>query len=191
MHPTPKARGSLGVFLGVAPGAGKTWAMLAEGKRLAAEGRDVVVGLIETHGRSATIAQLGDLEVVPHRVMSHRGTAFGEMDLGAILARHPDVVLIDELAHNNVARSPHDKRWQSVEVLLDAGIDVVTNLNVQHLDSVSDAFEQLAGITQRETVPDKVVASAGPYCGLGCKRAVCIRTTRLSSPLAATSVPIG
>ena len=153
-------RGKMHVYLGIAPGAGKTWAMLAEGRRLAAAGLDVVVGLVDTHGRSDTAAAVDGLEVVPAKVMSYRGTVFPEMDVDAVLARRPDVALVDELAHTNVSGSRHEKRWQDVEEIRQAGIDVVTNLNVQHLEGVGDAVEQRAGVAQRETVPDVVVAGA-------------------------------
>jgi two-component system sensor histidine kinase KdpD len=127
-------RGSLRVYLGAAPGVGKTYAMLSEGQRRAARGTDVVVGVVETHGRAQTAAQLGGLEVVPRRAIDYRGTTMLEMDIAAILARGPHVVLVDEYAHTNVPGAAHDKRWQDVEELLDAGIDVITTVNIQHLE---------------------------------------------------------
>ncbi|GAA4385222.1 sensor histidine kinase KdpD [Actinomadura verrucosospora] len=154
------ARGRLRVYLGSAPGVGKTYAMLAEGGRRAGRGTDVVVGFVETHGRPRTAALLEGLEIVPRAAVSYRGASFTEMDTGAVIARHPQVALIDELAHTNVPGSRHAKRWQDIEQILDAGIDVVTNVNVQHLESVNDVVEQITGVPQRETVPDEVVRRA-------------------------------
>ena len=153
-------RGRLYVFLGIAPGAGKTYAMLAEGRRLADRGADVVVGLAETHGRGDIDAMVTALERVPQRQVSYRGTAFAELDVDALLARHPAVVLVDELAHACVPGSRHDKRWEDVEELLGAGIDVITSLNVQHLESLNDAVEAVTSVRQGETVPDAVIAAA-------------------------------
>jgi two-component system sensor histidine kinase KdpD len=150
----------LQVYLGIAPGAGKTYAMLAKGKRLADTGADVVVGVIETHGRADTEEMLRELELVPLRQVSYRDRTFGELDVDTLLARGPSVVLVDELAHSCVPGSRHDKRWEDVTELLDAGIDVITSLNVQHVDSLNDAVEMITGVAQRETVPDVVVASA-------------------------------
>ncbi|MCX4790606.1 MULTISPECIES: sensor histidine kinase [unclassified Streptomyces] len=155
------ARGTLHLYLGIAPGVGKTYALLAEGRRLAESGVEVVVGLAELHDRKDTAAQLNGLEVVPPRCMPYRGTSFDEMDLPAILARHPQAVLVDELAHTNVPGSRHDRRWQDVEELLEAGIDVVSTLNVQHLESLNDAVEDITGTAVRETVPDEVAVAAG------------------------------
>jgi two-component system, OmpR family, sensor histidine kinase KdpD len=148
------------VYLGAAPGVGKTFAMLDEGYRRRQRGADVVVGLAETHGRANTIAQVRDLEVIPRRTIQHRGATFAEMDVEAILARKPQVALVDELAHTNVPGSANEKRWQDVEQLLDAGIEVITTLNIQHLESLNDLVETITGIVQRETVPDAVVRSA-------------------------------
>lgn len=156
----PRGRGRLRIYLGAAPGVGKTFAMLDEGWRRARRGTDVVVGYVETHGRPNTAAQLRDLEVVPRRQIVYRGQTFEEMDLPAVLARAPQVVLVDELAHTNVPGSEHDKRIADVQDLLAAGIDVVTTLNVQHLESVNDVVEKITGIAQLETVPDAVVRSA-------------------------------
>jgi two-component system sensor histidine kinase KdpD len=154
------ARGTLRIYLGAAPGVGKTYAMLGEGCRRKARGTDVVVGVVETHGREQTRAQLGDLEVVPRRAVEYRGTAFEEMDVDAILARRPEVALVDELAHTNVPGSRNEKRWQDVEELLAAGITVISTLNVQHLESLNDVVERITGIEQRETIPDEVVRRA-------------------------------
>jgi len=154
------ARGTLRIYLGAAPGVGKTFAMLDEGWRGKQRGTDVVVGYVETHGRPKTEAQIRDLEVEPRRHLEYRGQMFEEMDVDAILARRPAIVLVDELAHTNVPGSRNDKRWQDVEELLDAGIKVITTLNIQHLESLNDVVEKITGITQRETVPDAVVRAA-------------------------------
>ncbi|MCC4248033.1 DUF4118 domain-containing protein [Microbacterium testaceum] len=153
-------RGRLRVLLGAAPGVGKTYEMLEEGRRLAAEGHDVVIAIVETHGRAATAAQAEGLEVVPRRTVAHRGVDLSEMDLDAVLARHPRIALVDELAHTNAPGSAHEKRWQDVETLLDAGIDVITTVNVQHIASLGDVVEKITGVVQRETVPDAIVRAA-------------------------------
>ena len=158
--PHPADRGRLRVYLGAAPGVGKTYAMLDEGRRRVERGTDLVVGYVETHGRPKTERELEGLEVVPRAKVAYRGTVQEEMDLEAILARHPHVVLVDELAHTNVPGSVHEKRWQDVEALLDAGIEVITTVNIQHLESLNDVTEQITGVRQRETVPDHVVRSA-------------------------------
>ncbi len=154
------ARGTLRIYLGAAPGVGKTFAMLGEGRRRAERGTDVVVGYVETHGRPKTAEQIGGLEIVQRRRIEYRGSTFEEMDLDAILARRPEVALVDELAHTNVAGSRHTKRWEDVEALLEAGITVISTLNVQHLESVNDVVEQITGIKQQETIPDAVVRRA-------------------------------
>jgi two-component system sensor histidine kinase KdpD len=153
-------RGKLRVYLGAAPGVGKTYAMLGEGHRRAARGTDVVVGLVESHGRRHTAELVEGLEVVPRRTLEHRGATFTEMDVDAVLARRPQVALVDELAHTNVPGSRNDKRWRDVEELLAAGIDVVTTVNIQHLETVNDVVEKITGVPQRETVPDSVVRAA-------------------------------
>jgi two-component system, OmpR family, sensor histidine kinase KdpD len=153
-------RGSLRIYLGAAPGVGKTFAMLGEGRRRAERGTDVVVGFVETHGRPRTAAELGDLPVVPRRRILHDGVELEEMDLDAVLARRPQVVLVDELAHTNVPGSRHAKRWEDVDELLDAGIDVISTLNIAHLESLSDVCEAITGVAQRESVPDAVVRAA-------------------------------
>ena len=154
------ARGTLRIYLGAAPGVGKTFAMLGEGRRRAERGTDVVVGFVETHGRPKTAAQLDGLEVMPRAHIEYRGTTFEEMDVDAIIARRPEVALVDELAHTNVPGSRHEKRWEDVEALLDAGITVISTLNIQHLESVNDVVEQITGIKQQETIPDAVVRRA-------------------------------
>ncbi len=154
------ARGELRVYLGAAPGVGKTYAMLGEGQRRRARGTDVVVALLEAHGRQLTAAMAEGLEQVPRRSMSYRGAAFTEMDLDAVLARHPQVTLVDELAHTNVPGCRNRKRWQDVDELLDAGIDVITTLNIQHLESLSDVTKQVTGVEQHETLPDEIARRA-------------------------------
>jgi two-component system sensor histidine kinase KdpD len=153
-------RGRLRVYLGAAPGVGKTYAMLAEARRRLERGTDVVVGLVETHGRAQTAELLTGLETVARRAMTYRGATFEEMDLDAIIARRPQVVLVDELAHSNVPGSRHPKRWQDVEELLGAGIDVLSTVNIQHLESLNDVVAAVTGIVQRETLPDDVVRRA-------------------------------
>jgi two-component system sensor histidine kinase KdpD len=150
----------LRVYLGAAAGVGKTYAMLCEGHRRAERGADVVVAFAETHGRPQTSALLDGLEVIPRRKLTYRGAEFEEMDLDAVLARRPQIALVDELAHTNVPGSRNEKRWQDVAELLDAGIDVISAVNVQHLESVTDVVEQITGVEQRETVPDAVVRAA-------------------------------
>jgi two-component system sensor histidine kinase KdpD len=147
-------------MLGAAPGVGKTYAMLEEGARLLRDGNDVVVAVVETHGRAATSALLGGLEVVPRRTVEHRGVALEEMDLDAVLARHPGIALVDELAHTNAPGSAHEKRWEDVATLLDAGIDVVSTVNIQHIESLNDVVQQITGVPQRETIPDAVLRGA-------------------------------
>jgi two-component system, OmpR family, sensor histidine kinase KdpD len=154
------ARGELRIFLGAAPGVGKTYTMLEEAQRRAERGTDVVVAFVETHGRKHTAAMLGDLEIMPRRTVTYRGAQFTEMDLDAVLARRPEVAVVDELAHTNVPGSRHAKRWQDVQELLDAGITVLSNVNVQHLESLNDVVTQITGVEQRETVPDAVVRAA-------------------------------
>ena len=153
-------RGRLRVYLGAAPGVGKTYAMLGEGHRRAERGTDVVVGFVETHGREHTAEMLDGLEVVPRREMTYRGATFTEMDVDAVLARHPQVALVDELAHTNVPGSRNEKRWQDIEELLAAGIDVISTVNIQHLESLNDVVEKITGVPQRERVPDAVVRAA-------------------------------
>jgi two-component system sensor histidine kinase KdpD len=153
-------RGQLRIYLGAAAGVGKTYAMLSEGHRRVERGADVVVAFAETHGRPQTAALIDGLEVVPRRKLTYRGSEWEEMDVDAVLARRPQIALVDELAHTNVPGSRHEKRWQDVEELLGAGIDVISAVNVQHLESVTDVVEQITGVKQRETVPDAVVRAA-------------------------------
>lgn len=153
-------RGRLRVFLGAAPGVGKTYAMLNEARRLKADGRDVVIGLVEAHGRPETEAQIGDLEVIPRKAVPYRGVIIEDMDTDAILSRNPEIALVDELAHSNPPGSPRAKRYEDVELLRDAGIDVISTLNIQHLDSLQDVVAGITGIEVRETLPDKVLDDA-------------------------------
>ena len=153
-------RGTLRVYLGAAPGVGKTFAALGEARRRAERGADVVVGVVETHGRDRTAAQLEGLEVVPRATWTHRGVELAELDVDGVLARHPEVVVVDELAHTNAPGSRNAYRWQDVEEFVAAGICVVTTVNVQHLASLTDVVAQITGITQGETVPDEVVRRA-------------------------------
>ncbi|MCW3050907.1 MAG: kdpD2 [Chthonomonadales bacterium] len=153
-------RGRLKIFLGFAAGVGKTFEMLCEANRRKQRGQDVVIGYIETHKRQGTEEQLGDLEIVPRKRIDYRGTTLEEMDTEAILQRAPHTVLVDEFAHTNAPGSAREKRWQDVEVLLDAGINVLTTLNVQHLESLNDTVQEITGVRVRETVPDRIVREA-------------------------------
>ncbi|MEU6727184.1 DUF4118 domain-containing protein [Nonomuraea wenchangensis] len=153
-------RGRLRVYLGAAPGVGKTYAMLSEGRRALERGRDVVVGLVETHGRPRTAALLEGMEIVPRRTVSYRGATFTELDVRAVIERRPKVALIDELAHTNAPGSGNVKRWQDIDEILDAGIDVISTVNIQHLESLNDVVQEITGVPQRETVPDEVVRRA-------------------------------
>src|SRR2546427_12108058 len=153
-------RGRLKLYLGYGPGVGKTYQMLSEAHRLKKEGIDVVVGLVETHGRAETAKLLDDLEIVPRRKMEYRGIVVEEMDVDAILARRPQVVAVDELAHTNVPGSRNGKRYQDVQDILAAGIHVISTLNIQHLESLYNTVEQLIGVRVRERIPDSVLAEA-------------------------------
>ncbi|MET0599271.1 MAG: sensor histidine kinase KdpD [Mesorhizobium sp.] len=155
-----EAGGRLRIFLGAAPGVGKTTEMLLAGRARKAEGVDVVVGVVETHGREETEALVGGLEVLPRVAVSHKGRALSEMDLDAILARRPQLVLVDELAHTNATGSRHPKRYQDVEELVDAGIDVYTTVNIQHVESLNDVVAQITRVRVRETVPDSIIDRA-------------------------------
>jgi two-component system sensor histidine kinase KdpD len=153
-------RGKLKVFLGYAAGVGKTYQMLCEAQERKRQGQDVVIGYFEPHGRADTIAQTQGLEFVPRRVFEHRGTKFEDMDTDAVIRRHPQVVVVDEFAHTNVPGAERPKRWQDVQVILDAGIDVLSSLNIQHIDSLNDQVWHVTGIRVRETVPDWVLQEA-------------------------------
>ena len=156
----PHRRGRLRVYLGSVAGAGKTYTMLNEGHRREGRGTDVVVGYVETHGRAQTQAQLGDLEVIPRKKVTYRGVTLEEMDTEASIARHPRVALIDELAHTNVPGSKHAKRYQDVLEILDVGINVVTTVNIQHLESLNDLVASITGVRVRETLPDRILDQA-------------------------------
>ena len=153
-------RGNFKIFLGMAPGVGKTYAMLLAAQGKFDAGVDVVVGLVETHGRIETAALLSGLPFVPRRNVTHRATALEEFDLDAALARRPKLILLDELAHTNAPGSRHPKRYQDVMELLDAGIDVFTTVNIQHLESRADAVREITGVTVQETVPDSLLDAA-------------------------------
>jgi two-component system sensor histidine kinase KdpD len=152
--------GRLKIFVGAAPGVGKTYAMLAAAQRLKAERQDPVLGLIETHGRKETEALTLGLELLPRKRIEYRGQVLEEFDIDAALARHPSLLVVDELAHTNAPDSRHPKRWQDVKELLEAGIDVWTALNIQHLESLADVVARITGVTVRETVPDSILQTA-------------------------------
>jgi two-component system, OmpR family, sensor histidine kinase KdpD len=153
-------RGKLKIFLGYAAGVGKTYQMLQEAQQLQASGRDLVIGYFESHGRQDTIALTRGLEVIPRKRIEYRGTVFEEMDTEAILARRPQVCVVDEFPHTNIPGSARPKRWEDVQVLLDAGIDALTTMNIQHLESLNDRIWQITGIKVQETIPDWVVQQA-------------------------------
>src|ERR1700683_2062439 len=153
-------RGHLKVFIGMAPGVGKTYRMLQEGAAEADNGRDVAVGYLEPHGRAETVVQAEGLETIPRRRVTYRGTTLEEMDLPAVLARKPELCLIDELAHTNAPGLEHENRYEDVRDVLDAGIDVYSTVNVQHLESLNDQVTQLTGSITRERIPDEVLSSA-------------------------------
>ena len=161
-HNPPMAdeRGHLKVFIGMAPGVGKTYRMLQEGVAEAQSGRDVAIGYLEPHGRAETLAQAEGLEVIARRHVAYRGRSFEEMDLRGVLARAPELCLIDELAHTNAPGVEHEKRWEDVRDVLEAGIGVFSTINVQHLESLNDQVTQLTGAHVRETIPDEVLSSA-------------------------------
>jgi two-component system sensor histidine kinase KdpD len=153
-------RGNLKIFLGYAAGVGKTYQMLEEAQSLKSTGIDTVIGYFEPHGRKDTIAKIEKLEMIPRKVVKYRGSQFEEMDTEAILRRNPKVAIVDEFPHTNVPGSPREKRWEDVLLILDHGIDVLTTMNVQHLESLNDQMAQITGIRVRETIPDWVVKQA-------------------------------
>jgi two-component system, OmpR family, sensor histidine kinase KdpD len=160
MDPTPHKRGRLKVYLGFAAGVGKTYQMLTDAHELLKRGIDVVIGYLEPHGRKDTIAQAQGLELIPRCNMEYRGSVFEEMNLKAILERNPEVCVVDELPHTNVPGARHLKRWESVLEILDAGIDVMTTMNIQHLESLNDQIKDMTGVRVRETIPDWVMKQA-------------------------------
>jgi len=160
VSPSSNARGIFKLFLGYAPGVGKTYSMLSEALRRKSRGEDVVIGIIETHGRKGIQELAAQLEAVPRKKIDYKGTPFEEMDIDAILARRPGVVLVDELAHTNIPGSRHRKRYEDVQELLAAKIDVVSTLNIQHIESIAPTVRAITGVTVRETVPDWVPLSA-------------------------------
>lgn len=157
---TQQEPAKLRIYLGAAPGVGKTYHMLNDARLKRKQGTDVVIGVVETHGRAETAEQICDLEIIPQRVISYRGVDLKEMDVDAILARHPDTVIVDELAHSNVPGSKNRKRYEDVLELLDAGINVMTAVNIQHLETLNDAVNRSANTVVRETVPDSFVKRA-------------------------------
>ncbi len=161
-----RERGKLKVYIGSAAGTGKTYRMLNEAHDLRRRGIDVVIGFVETHNRAETEAQIGDLDLVPRKRIEYRGVTLEEMDVDALIARRPQVALVDEFAHTNVPGAKHRKRWEDVMELLDEGINVITAVNVQHLESLNDVIQRTLGVTVRETVPDWVVASADQVVNL-------------------------
>src|SRR6185312_13555226 len=161
-----RERGKLKVYIGSFAGVGKTYRMLQEGNALRARGIDIVVGFVEMHGRAETEAQLANVEVIPRRRIEYRGVVLEEMDTDAVIARAPAVALVDELAHTNVPGGRHTKRWQDVDDILDAGISVISAVNIQHVESLNDIVQQTLGVTVRETVPDWVLAKADQVVNL-------------------------
>ncbi len=157
---TEEGKGSLTIFLGSAAGVGKTYTMLSEGQQKLRSGTDIKVGYIETHGREDTALMLGDLPVIPRHLIEYRGKSFEDMDTQAILAAHPQLVLVDEMAHTNVPGAEHRKRYQDIEEILDHGIDVWTTVNIQHLESLNDLVYELTGVKVRETFPDRFLEMA-------------------------------
>jgi two-component system sensor histidine kinase KdpD len=153
-------RGKLKLYIGYAAGVGKTYKMLEESQVLKLQGIDVVVGYFEPHGRKETIAKTEGLEIIPRAKIPYRGSVFEEMDVDAILARHPQICLVDEFAHTNVPGSPCVKRWEDIQIIRNAGIDVLTTMNVQHLESLNDQIREITGIRVQETIPDWVVQQA-------------------------------
>ncbi len=178
-----EGRGRLKVFLGAAPGVGKTYEMLAAARRLQEGGTDVLIGVVETHGRAETEVQIGSLPILPYRSVPYRGQMLQEFDVDAALARRPGLLLVDELAHTNAPGSRHAKRWEDVNELLDAGITVWATLNVQHLESLNEAVARITGVRVAETLPDRVLEAANevelidippPSYKPGCARAASI-----------------
>ncbi|MGA8036751.1 MAG: universal stress protein [Candidatus Acidiferrales bacterium] len=155
--PDQKTKGTLKLFLGYAPGVGKTFSMLSEAIRRASRGEDLVIGIVETHGRRGIAELASQLETVPRRMIDYKGTLFAEMDLEAIVARHPAVVLVDELAHTNIPGSKNRKRYEDVLELLDANVDVISTVNIQHIESIAPTVRAITGVAVRETVPDWVL----------------------------------
>jgi Osmosensitive K+ channel histidine kinase len=183
---TEQQRGKLKIFMGYAAGVGKTYKMLEEAQELKAAGVDIVIGYFEPHGRQDTIAKIEGLEIVPRQKIQYRDSLFEEMDTGAILARHPQVCVVDEFPHTNVPGSERAKRWEDVEVLLADGIDVLTTMNIQHLESLNDQIWQISGIRVRETVPDWVVQQAKEVvmvapCSIGSREALYMSGERPSA----------
>src|SRR5262245_7815572 len=157
---TQSHKGRLKIYIGAAAGVGKTYRMLEEARELRDKGTDVVLGFVETHGRAETQALIADLEIIPLKKIAYRGTTLEEMDLDAILTRHPEVAIVDELAHTNIPGSRYERRYQDVEHLIRAGISVITAVNIQHLETLGPTVRRATGIEVRETVPDTFLARA-------------------------------
>lgn len=155
-----QSRGRLKIFIGYAPGVGKTFSMLNEANRMLKRGQDIVIGYLESHQRKETEEQIVNLEIIPRKKVEYNGMILEEMDSKAIIRRHPKIVLVDELAHTNVPGSKNKKRYEDVEEILENGIDVISTLNIQHLESLNDVIKQITGITVRETIPDRIVENA-------------------------------
>ncbi len=155
-----ETRGHLKIFLGYAPGVGKTYTMLNEANRRLRRGEDVVIGYLESHGREETIKQVGSLEVLPRKEIFYNGKVFEELDIDAVIKRNPKIVIVDELAHTNAPGSKHEKRYQDVEELLNSGISILSTLNIQHLESLNDVVRQITEVSVRETLPDRIVENA-------------------------------
>ena len=153
-------RGRHKIFLGYAPGVGKTYTMLSEAHRRVARGEDVVIGIVETHGRTEVAKLIEGMEQIPRKHLDYRDTTFEEMDTAAVIARRPEWVLVDELAHTNIPGTTHAKRWQSVQEILDAGINVISTVNVQHFESLNDTVFEITGVHVRETLPDSIIDNA-------------------------------
>ena len=167
-EPAHERRGRLHLYLGYAAGVGKTYRMLEDAQQVSRQGKDIVIGYFEPHGRKDTMARTVGLEMVPTRSSVHGSAVFPEMDTDAILRRKPAICVVDELAHTNVPGSVRAKRWEDVQVLLDAGIDVMTNMNIQHLESLNDHIFRITGIRVRETVPDWFIKGASGNHHGGC-----------------------
>ncbi|HET9399870.1 MAG TPA: universal stress protein [Candidatus Acidoferrales bacterium] len=158
--PEPRTRGNLKLFLGYAPGVGKTFSMLSEAIRRRGRGEEVLAGIIETHGRAGIAELLSQVEVIPRKKIEYKGTVFEELDTAAVIARHPSVVLIDELAHTNIPGSQHRKRYEDVLEIMKAGIDVLSTVNIQHIESIAPTVRAITGVLVRETVPDWILQMA-------------------------------
>jgi len=182
-------RGRHKIFLGYAPGVGKTYTMLAEAHRRVARGEDVVIGIVETHGRTEVAKLIEGLEQIPRKQIAYRGSTFEEMDTAAVIARHPQWVLVDELAHTNIPGTNHAKRWQSVLEILDAGINVISTVNVQHFASLNDTVYEITGVRVRETLPDSILDNADEVVLVDLTPAALLNRLRRGDVYALAKVP--